>query len=192
MGAEHAKEVWKLRVRLMLLDACNTMGTFDGLVYKGKSRDLWTTKLFKKNAIKLVPYTPQLSVIDKDSYQDGTVMELNDDLIAVLRSRSVEPQADGSHFLVPFWQVRTTQDSAEANMTLTTQFATSKFADAREDTFALRLRIPVMTNTSQIAAGVQLLQFKKSSESAKRAAASGEANAPAAQRRRGRGPARAI
>ena len=62
MGAEHAKEVWKLRVRLMLLDACNTMGTFDGLVYKGKSRDLWTTKLFKKNAIKLVPYTPLLSV----------------------------------------------------------------------------------------------------------------------------------
>ena len=55
MGAEHAKEVWKLRVRLMLLDACNTMGTFDGLVYKGKSRDLWTTKLFKKNTIKLVP-----------------------------------------------------------------------------------------------------------------------------------------
>ena len=145
----------------MLLDACNTMGTFDGLVYKGKSRDLWTTKLFKKNAIKLVPYTPQLSVIDKDSYQDGTMMELNDDLIAVLRSRSVEPQADGSHFLVPFWQVRTTQDSAEANMTLTTQFATSKFADAREDTFALRLRIPVMTNTSQIAAGVQLFAIQK-------------------------------
>ena len=145
----------------MLLDACNTMGTFDGLVYKGKSRDLWTTKLFKKNAIKLVPYTPQLSVIDKDSYQDGTVMELNDDLIAVLRSRSVEPQADGSHFLVPFWQVRTTQDSAEANMTLATQFATSKFADAREDTFALRLRIPVMTNTSQIAAGVHLLNSKR-------------------------------
>ena len=72
------------------------------------------------------------------------------------------------------------------------QYATTKFLDGRDETFALRLRIPVLTNTSQLAAGVRLLQFKKSTESVKRAKANSEADAPAPQRRRGQGTARAI
>ncbi len=58
-------------------------------------------------------------------------------------------------------------------MSMATHHVTTKLFDGREELDAMGLRIPVMTNARPIGAGVELLQFKKSTESTKRAAAMG-------------------
>ena len=178
MGDDHDRDVWKLRVRQVLLDACNVSSTFDGLVYRGGSHNVWTAKAFKKNSLKLVPYTLSLTIVADDDDHDGVTMPIDGNRVAVLRSRSVEPLENGAHFLVPFWQVGYTQDSAEANMSMTTVQVTTKLCEGREEHCVTKFKIPVMTNNCEIGSGVQLLQFKKSAEATKRAAARAEAKEP--------------
>ena len=74
MGEDHDRDVWKLRVRQVLLDACNVSSTFDGLVYRGGSHNVWTTKAFKKNSLKLVPYTSSLTIVADDDDHDFVTM----------------------------------------------------------------------------------------------------------------------
>ena len=178
MGEDHDRDVWKLRVRQVLLDACNVSSTFDGLVYRGGSHNVWTTKAFKKNSLKLVPYTSSLTIVADEDDHDCVTMPIDGNRVAVLRSRSVEPLENGAHFLVPFWQVGYTQDSAEANMSMTTVQVTTKLCEGREEHCVTKFKIPVMTNNCEIGSGVQLLQFRKSAEATKRAAARAEAKEP--------------
>ena len=121
-----------------------------------------------------------------EASQEAVTVELKEargtDRVAVLRSRtSVPTSSNKTHFLVPFWQVHFTNDSAEAIMAMSSVKVTTTCSDGRRE-HVHECRIPIMTKSCQIAAGRHLLYFKKRTEAAKSAAAQYYAKLPAVKK----------
>ena len=89
---------------------------------------VWTSKSFTSGEIQLVPYTTSISIVSAQEDVDGITVDINSNLIAVLKRREVVPQEGNTdHLLVPFWQIQITHDIAEANMDIScVKFATEQ------------------------------------------------------------------
>ena len=72
-----------------------------------------------------------------------------------LKPRSVQPRGKTDFFLVPFWHVHTTPDSASANMHFSEIKVKMSFGDTKTYT-----PIPVLTNSVPLKANTMLLLFK--------------------------------
>ena len=72
-----------------------------------------------------------------------------------LKPRSAQARGKTDFFLVPFWHVHTTPDSASANMHFSEIKVKMTFGDTKTHT-----PIPVLTNSVPLEANTMLLQFK--------------------------------
>ena len=101
-----------------------------------------------------------------------------DELSAVLQPRSSQPTDNSAdYFMVPYWNVSSTPDTAESNMETATLKTIATFTTAGVDR-KFGFQIPYLTNTKKLAPGSHLLCFRPSTEAVKRgrgAAAGGAA-----------------
>ena len=72
-----------------------------------------------------------------------------------LKPRSVQPRGKTDFFLVPFWHVHTTPDSASANMHFSEIQVKMSYGNTKTYN-----PIPVLTNSVPLKANTMLLQFK--------------------------------
>ena len=174
-GPEHKRQLWKVRAQLILYEACMHLGSFKGLEHKDPFPTVWATREWNKGELRLLPYTTNITIVKKGEEHEGVRFSLNQEFDARLKTRSSLPSdASEEFFLVPFWHVHPTTDSAEANTEMKGVNFFTYLAPSKDGcpTGEQQFVIPYMTNSKKIRAGEQLLQYRMSGEAAKRAKAS--------------------